>query len=672
MHLSATSTAAAMSAPQDPEPTPLKGVVIPLSPDRAVKPDYTRDALLSEFAKATMRDRYLLPDEQSPQDAFLRVALAFGDNALHSARLYDYFSRLWAMPSTPILSNGGTKRGLPISCFMNYVGDSRGGLTDHYAENAWLSSVGGGVGGYWGDIRSNGTHTKHGSQSSGVIPFMKVVDAEVLAFAQGVTRRASYAAYLDISHPEILEFLDIRKPTGGDANRKCLNLHHAVNIPDAFMEIVERCMRDETADDSWPLVDPHSKRVVTTASARDIWQRILDLRMQTGEPYLVFIDAANRALPDVLKQQGLKIHHSNLCTEIMLPTTEQRTAVCCLSSLNLEKFDEWKDHPWFIEDMVRMLDNVLEFFILQGGKLKHTDAQVYERFVEDVLDEIVPLTPTQKDQAQVALVDTFSKALKKAVFSARQERSIGLGAMGFHSYLQRQGIPFESALATSANRRMFAHIKSKAEEASVRLAYERGPCPDAEAGGVMRRNLHLLAVAPNASTSIFPGVSPGIEPNRANAYTHKTDSGSWLVKNPYLLGLLEQLGRNTEEVWQSITVNRGSVQHLDFLSDDEKAVFKTALELDQRWVVEHAAHRQPFICQGQSVNLFMPADVSIPYLHHVHFMAWKQGLKSLYYMRSEAIRRADVVSNVMVLQPVLAESASLVFADAEACLSCEG
>lgn len=604
--------------------------------------DYSRDALMTDFGRATIEDRYLMPGEKSPQDAFLRAARAWADNEAHAARLYEYASKLWFMFATPVLSNApvrkdfgytfdtnflkerfeGKFRGMPISCFLNYAGDSREGLTSHYTENAWLSSVGGGIGGYWGAVRSNGAKTSSGSSSSGVIPFLKVVDSEVLAFSQGETRRGSYAAYIDISHPEIVEFLEMRKPTGGDVNRKCLNLHNAVNIPDSFMEIIERCVKDPFADDSWDLIDPNSKRVVETVSARELWQRLLQLRMETGEPYIHFIDATNRALPEPQRKAGLRVHQSNLCSEITLPTDENRTAVCCLSSVNLEKYDEWANHPLFIEDLVRMLDNVLQFFILHAPEY-----------------------------------------LAKAKFSASMERSIGLGAMGFHSYLQSRMIPFESALATSINRQVFRHIKTAADAATRLLARERGECPDACGTGV--RNMHLIAVAPNASSSIIcGGTSASIEPHRANAFTHKTQSGSWLVKNKALGEVLEQYGMNTDEIWTSIVTNKGSVQHLDFLSKDEKDVFKTAMELDQRWIIEHAHHRQGYICQAQSLNLFLPADVEISFLHHVHFQAWKKGLKTLYYLRSEAIRRADNVS--------MKVSRAEIAASEPTCLSCEG
>lgn len=602
--------------------------------------DLSRDQSLSPFAIATLKDRYLLKHEQSPQEAFGRAAVAFADNEDHAKRLYDYVSRGWFMFATPVLSNAPLRkswgasfddaftsnrfaafRGLPISCFLNYVPDSREGLTAHYTENAWLSSVGGGVGGYWGAIRSNGTETKAGSKSSGVMPFMKVVDSEVMAFAQGVTRRASYAAYLDISHPEVVEFLDMRKPTGGDANRKCLNLHHGINIPDAFMEIIEDCMRNPHADDSWPLVDPHSQRIVETVSAKELWQRILDLRVQTGEPYLHFIDASNRTLPKAQRDAGLRVHQSNLCSEITLPTNEERTAVCCLSSVNLEQFDAWSKVPSFIEDLIRMLDNVLEFFIRNAP-------------------------------------DT----LGKAKYSAMMERSVGLGAMGFHSLLQSKGLPFESALATSVNRQVFAHIAREAGAATLKLAQERGPCPDAK--GEMRRNMHLTAVAPNASSSILCGTSPSIEPERSNAFTQKTQSGSWLVKNCHLAATLEAYGRNDEDTWQHIILNKGSVQDLDFLTEHERDVFKTAMEIDQRWIVEQASQRGEFIDQSQSVNVFFPANAQISYLHFVHLMAWKKGLKSLYYLRSEAVKRADTVS--FKVERAAMENTETV------CLSCEG
>ena len=564
--------------------------------------DYDRDELLTDFGKTTLKDRYLLPEETSPQDGFMRAAKAFSDNDEMAERIYNYASKLWFMFSTPILSNGGTKRGMPISCFLNYVGDSREGLTGHYTENAWLASIGGGIGGFWGDVRSDGVSTSGGSQSSGSIPFLHVVDSEILAFSQGKTRRGSYAAYMDISHPEIIEFLEMRKPSGGDIHRKCLNLHHAINISDKFMHLIEKCVAEPTYDDSWNLIDPHTKKVVRTISARDLWQKILETRVATGEPYVSFIDTINDALPETQKKLGLRVHHSNLCTEITLPTNETRTAVCCLSSVNLEKYDEWKNDRLFISDLVRFLDNALSYFI------EHAPDSVF-----------------------------------RAKFSAAQERSIGLGAMGFHAYLQSKSIPFEGALAKSLNLKIFKKIKEQAVEESERLAIKRGEAPDMEGTG--RRNAHLLAIAPNASSSIICGTtSPSIEPYRANAYVQKTMSGSFLVKNKYLEKLLEKKGLNNDAIWSSIVSQRGSVLHLKELSDYEKDIFKTAIEINQQWIIEHASDRQQYVCQGQSVNVFVPADVNIKELHDTHMVAWKRKLKTLYYCRSEAIKRAELVS----------------------------
>jgi len=586
--------------------------------------NYKRDNYLSEFSIKTLEDRYLVGDEKSPQDAFARAAKTFADDDDHAQRLYDYASKLWFMFSTPVLSNGGTKRGLPISCFLNYVDDSREGITDHYTENAFLSSVGGGVGGCWSGVRSVGSKTSNGSESTGVIPFMKVVDAEMLAFSQGVTRRGSYAAYLDMSHPEIEEFLDVRKPTGGDINRKSTNLHHGVVIGDDFMECIERATRQAGFDDSWDLIDPHTNAVVKTVSAKTLWVKLIQNRVETGEPYIMFGDTVDEAVPEYQRELGLKVRQSNLCSEITLPTDKDRTAVCCLSSVNLEEYDEWKDNDQFIPDLIRMLDNVLEYFIHNA--------------------------PDQ---------------LARAKYSASRERSLGLGAMGFHAYLQRHNTPFESAMAKSRNMQMFSRIKSEAERATRTLAEERGPCPDGKDYGV--RNAHLLAIAPNASSSIICGnTSPSIEPYRANAFTQKTKTGSSLLKNEYLENVLQDLGEDTDEVWKSIVTNSGSVQHLDFLDDWTKDVFKTAVELDQRWVIEMAADRQEHICQSQSLNVFFPADVSKQELHAIHMMAWKRGVKTLYYLRSEAIKRAETISDEVLRQRIF-ESI-----DDDGCLACEG
>ena len=586
--------------------------------------DYERDKSLDEFSLRTLQDRYMLDTEKSPQDAFARAATAFADDEEHAQRIYDYASKLWFMFATPILSNGGTKRGLPISCFLNYVEDSRGGISDHYTENAWLSSVGGGIGGTWSAVRSVGSKTSHGSESTGVIPFMKVVDAQMLAFSQGVTRRGSYASYLHISHPEIEEFLDVRKPTGGDINRKSTNLHHAVVIPNSFMELIDRATQEDGFDDSWDLVDPHSGEVKKTVQAKTLWVKLIQNRIETGEPYIMFEDTVNEALPEFQKDLGLRVNHSNLCSEITLPTNDDRTAVCCLSSVNLEKFDEWQDNEYFIPDLIRFLDNVLTYFI-----------------------------------------ENAPDSLEKAKYSAMRERSIGLGAMGFHAYLQKKNIAFESMWSQSTNYTMFRHIKEQAQFETEELAKERGACPDDDGGTV--RNAHLLAIAPNASSSIICGnTSPSIEPFRANAFTQKTKTGSSLLKNKYLEQLLDKKGRNTDEVWKSITTNHGSVQHLDFLNEHEKGVFATAVEIDQRWVIQLASMRQEFICQSQSCNVFFPADVSKQELHNVHMMAWKKGMKTLYYLRSEAIKRADTVSDKKLREYIFD------YQEEDACLACEG
>ena len=588
--------------------------------------NYNRDNYLSEFSIKTLEDRYLLDNETSPQEVFARAAVAFSDDESHAQRLYDYASKLWFMFSTPILSNGGTKRGLPISCFLNYVEDSREGITSHYTENAFLSSAGGGVGGSWSGVRSVGSTTSNGSESTGVIPFMKVVDAEMLAFSQGVTRRGSYAAYLDISHPEIEEFLDVRKPTGGDINRKSVNLHHGIMIGDDFMQLIENATRQEGFDDSWELIDPHTKEVKKVVSAKTLWVKLIQNRVETGEPYIVFKDTVDEALPDFQKKLGLQVHQSNLCSEITLPTNEERTAVCCLSSVNLEEYDEWKDNNLFIPDLVRMLDNVLQYFI-----------------------------------------ENATDALGKARYSAARERSIGLGAMGFHAYLQRNNVPFESAMAKGRNLQMFSRIKGEAERATRELADERGRCPDSEGSNTTVRNSHLLAIAPNASSSIICGnTSPSIEPYRANAFTQKTKSGSSLLKNEYLEDILRDLGQDTDEIWKGIITKSGSIQHLDFLDTWTKDVFKTAVEIDQRWVIEMAADRQEFICQSQSLNVFFPSNVSKQELHATHMMAWKRGVKTLYYLRSEAYKRAENVSDEVLRQRIFDSI------DEDGCLACEG
>lgn len=563
--------------------------------------DYSRDNTISSFVHNMLRERYMLPNETSPQEAFMRAARAFADDAEHAQRLYDYASKYWFMFATPVLSNGGSKRGLPISCFLNYVGDSREDITDTFTESAFLSSYGGGVGTVYSDVRSAGTKTSKGSASTGVIPFIKVDDSLQLAFSQGVTRRGSKAVYLDISHPEIEEFLDIRKPTG-DANRRSQNIHHGVVISNDFMEIIEKATGDKGYDASWDLIDPHTGEVKKTVNAKTLWIKIIQNRIELGEPFIVWEDTINEALPDFQKKLGLRVRQSNLCTEITLPTDENRTAVCCLSSVNAEKFDEWKDHPKFIEDLMRMLDNVLTYFI------KNAPSEFY-----------------------------------KAIYSAQRERAVGLGCMGFHSYLQSKGVPMESPMAKGINIKIFKHLRAKVDAADLLLGAERGECPDAKGTG--HRFSHKLAIAPNASSSFICGdTSPGIEPFPANVYTRKTLSGSDEYRNPWLINKLEEYGANTSEVWQSIMQDGGSVRNLSFLSDWDKDVFKTAWEMDKHWIIELAADRQKYICQGQSLNLYFPAATSKAELHDVHLAAWKKGLKTLYYVRSTAHRRAENVS----------------------------
>jgi ribonucleoside-diphosphate reductase alpha chain len=564
--------------------------------------DRRRDDLLTVFGKATLTDRYLMPGEEF-QDLFARVAMHYADDSEHAQRLYDYMSQHWFMPSTPVLSNGGTSRGLPISCFLNEATDSLEGILGLWNENVWLAARGGGIGSYWGNLRSIGERVGHNGKTSGVIPFIRVMDSLTLAISQGSLRRGSAAVYLPLSHPEIEEFVELRRPTGGDPNRKALNLHHGVLVPDAFMRAVE-------ADAEWALTSPKDGAVMRKISARGLWIRILTSRIETGEPYLINIDHVNKALPEHQKLGGLEVKTSNLCSEITLPTGidrfgEDRTAVCCLSSLNVEKYAEWEKHPGFIEDIMRFLDNVLQDFI-----------------------------------------DNAPEDFSRASYAAMRERSVGLGVMGFHSFLQANKIPFEGAMAKVWNMRMFKHIRAEADAASVTLAEERGACPDAEDFGIKERFSNKLSVAPTASISIIcGGASPGIEPVAANSFTHKTLSGSFNVRNPYLRQILAEKGKDDDETWSSITTHEGSVQHLAFLTEDEKAVFRTAFEIDQRWIIEHAGDRSDSICQSQSINLFLPADIHKRDLHQLHYLAWKKGVKSLYYCRSKSIQRAEVVAN---------------------------
>ena len=611
--------------------------------------DYDRDDLLNTFSLETLKDRYFWENETHAQEAFARASVYSATYQGHTdynlaQRLYDYASKGWFGFSTPILSNGGTTRGLPISCFLNYVPDSRRGLSDHYDENIWLASGGGGLGGYWGAVRSNGVSTSNGSQSTGSIPFMHVVDSQMLAFNQGITRRGSYAAYMDITHPEVEEFIAMRKTTGGDLNRKCLNLHNGITITDEFLEAVRN-------DDQWRLIDPKSKQAIKTVSARDLWWQLIHTRAETGEPYIVNLDRCNEALPQSQKDMGLEVRQSNLCSEITLPTSEERTAVCCLSSVNLEYFDEWKDNELFISDVITMLDNVIEHFIDNATHGEHA------WHFDDTFGEFSKYV--QPDKTGFA----------KAAYSAYRERAIGLGAMGFHSYLQRNGIPFEGMYAASFNNRAFKHIKDRATSASSVLASERTEAPDMV--GRNLRNSHLLAIAPNASSSIIcGGTSPSIEPTRANVFTHKTLTGSYKVKNKYLEELLEKKGINNEQTWKDIAAAEGSVKDLEELTEEEKEVFKTAPELNQIWVIEHAYQRQKYVCQAQSVNLFFepppataPQEVHDEYLAYVNHVHWTGAnkLKSMYYLRTTAARNTENV-NIKIPRINLEEE----------CLSCEG
>jgi ribonucleoside-diphosphate reductase alpha chain len=589
--------------------------------------DFTRDSLFDELGLKRLKESYMREDETSPQERFAHVSKSFGSNQEHSQRLYEYSSKHWLSYSTPILSFGRSKRGLPISCFLPYLDDSAEGLVDTLSEVNWLSMLGGGVGIGIG-IRSAD------DKSVGIMPHLRTYDASSLAYRQGRTRRGSYAAYLDISHPDILIFLEMRKPTG-DPNMRTLNLHHGINITDDFMQLIEKSMLDPNADDTWELKDPHTGEVRDTIPARELWQRILEIRMQTGEPYIHFIDASNRAMPQFQKDLGLSIKQSNLCSEIILPTDKKRTAVCCLSSVNLEYFDEWKKDKLFLKDIAEMLDNVLQYFI---------------------------------DNAPVQV--------KRAKFSAIRERSIGVGALGFHAYLQRKNLPWESAQATGKNIQIFKHIREGLNEANKELGTERGEAPDAAGTGL--RFSHVMAIAPNASSSIIMGnTSPSIEPYRANAYRQDTLSGSFLNKNKYLDKLIKEKCSEDDkydynEIWSSIIANDGSVQHLNFLDEWTKDVYKTAMEIDQRWIVDHASHRQSYIDQAQSLNLFFRPDVNVMYLHAVHFQAWKQGLKTLYYCRSEKLAKADKVSKKIEREVIKEIDLKSLAEGDEVCLACEG
>ena len=587
--------------------------------------DITRDSLFDVLGIKRLKESYMRDDEVSPQERFAYVSKAFGSNPEHAQRLYDYSSKHWLSYSTPILSYGRSKRGLPISCFLPYLPDTAEGLVECMSEVNWLSMLGGGIGIGVG-IRAAD------DKSVGVMPHLRTYDAASLAYRQGRTRRGSYAAYLDISHPDIAMFLEMRKPTG-DPNMRCMNMHHGINVPNAFMQIIEKCMIDPKAEDKWELKNPNDGAVVDTVSAKELWQRILEIRMQTGEPYLHFIDTSNADMNEHQKKLGLSIKQSNLCSEIILATDENRTAVCCLSSVNIEYYDEWKNNKKFLRDVAEMLDNVLQVFI-----------------------------------------DNAPKQTKRAKYSAMRERSIGIGALGFHAYLQKNNIAWEGAMAKSANMRIFKHIRAGLDKANLELGEERGEAPDAVGSGM--RFCHMTAIAPNASSSIIMGnTSPSIEPYRANAYRQDTLSGSYLNKNKYLNNIIiaaceKNKSLNYDDIWSSIIATDGSVQHLSMLDDYTKDVFKTAMEIDQRWLIEHAADRQEHIDQAQSLNVFFRPTTNIKYLHAVHFLAWKRGLKTLYYCRSEKIARADKVSK-RIEREIIQEIDLKQIVEGETCLACE-
>ena len=594
-----------------------------------IEMDFSRDGLFDDLGKTRLKDSYMREDEQSPQERFAYVSAAFASNQEHAQRLYNYASKHWLSYSTPILSFGRNKRGLPVSCYLNHLDDSAEGLVNNLSETNWLSMMGGGVGVHF-QIR--GADDK----SVGIMPHLKTYDASSLAYKQGKTRRGSYAAFLDVSHPDVIQFLEMRKATG-DQNLKALNLHHGVNITDKFMQIIEQCMINPDYDDTWELIQPNTGKVVDTVSAKYLWMKLLEVRMHTGEPYIWFIDRANEGLPDYQKKAGLKNYGSNICVEISLATSPERTAVCCLSSVNLEYFDEWKNDPLFLQDILEMLDNVIEYFIQNAP-------------------------------------DTISRAR----FSAMRERSVGVGALGFHAYLQKHNIAFESAIAKSVNMQMFKGIRERLDLANTKLAEERGSCPDAADYGVVKRCSHVMAIAPNASSSIIMGnTSPSIEPYAANAYRQDTSSGAYLNKNKFLdkIILEESKGKSEswyDDTWAAIIANDGSVSDLEWMDDYTKDVFKTAQEIDQRWIVEHTADRQVYVDQSISTNVFFKPDCSVKYLHAVHFLAWKKGLKALYYLRSGKLRKADKVGKKIERKRIEDEINMQEIVEGDSCIACEG
>ena len=603
--------------------------------------DYSRDTNIPEqgIAMLTGKGFYKKEWEESPQQTFARAATcySFGDYDF-AQRIYDYTSKGYFTFASPVQSNAVEINwptfseeqfeeagdwleenvepdGQPISCFLSMIADSKKGLTVASAEAKDLSMMGGGVGIY-------AANRSPDEKSTGVMAHARDYDSMTLAYRQTATRRGSMAMYLDIDHPEIMSFLQMRNPIGGDSNKKCFNLNHGVNITDKFMKAV-------IAGEAYELVDPKHGPTGRLVNAREVWKEILELRKETGEPYLLFKDTVNRKIPSWVTKPTYKVSQSNLCSEITLMTSFKRTAVCCLSSLNLEKYEEWKDTN-IVADLVRLLDNVLEYFIR--------------------------LAP---------------KELHRAIYSASKERALGIGTLGWHSYLQSKMIPFESGGFDSAihhTHRLYGDIKNKAVEESRRLAVLRGEAPDCQGSGM--RNSHLFAIAPNASSSSLVGASPSIEPWAGVAFNAEGRAGSFLIKNKYLKDVLVKYGKDTPEVWSSIVTNEGSVQHLEFLSDLEKAVFKTAYEINPMWVVEQAAARQGYICQSQSVNLFVPADITAQEISDIHVAAWAKGLKSLYYCRSKSATKANVGTGTD--RPLNAVAVRTKIEYDGGCLACEG
>lgn len=643
--------------------------------------DLSRDDNLTNFGKATLEDRYLKPNETSPQHAFLRASTAFASNEAHATRMYGYASKQWVGYASPILSNAPVRTkfaqawednfgrdcflsvvgALPISCFLGYVGDSREEIGFHYYETMWLASNGGGAKFYWGDLRPVNSETSTGSKTGGLIPFFHVDDGLIVATHQGNNRRGVDGGSIRDNHPEIVEFIESRKMSG-DPNKRSRNLFQTVNLSDDFMYAV-------LGDKSWDLID-HKGIVSKTVQARYLWELMLETPFETGCPFLHWIDTSNDKLPATQKALGLRTNTVNICTEITLPTDKDRTAVCCLSSINMLKRDEWINDPQFIADVTEFLDNVLEYFIQNAiytctkdfdwEKLKDT---LRSELKEDNLDE------ARIDQLAHKIVERNIMGYKKAVYSAKQERAIGIGMMGLDSYFMANEIAYESQEALTITQKTFRHIKAQAHAASIALGTLRGEAPDMKGTG--RRNSHLLAIAPTATNStIAGGATPALEKRYENIYTQKTKSGTFTVVEPALVKVLDKYGINTPEVIKSIKDNNGSVQHLRELTDHERLYLRTVFEVDQVWVVEHAATAQEEVCQAISCNLFFMPDVPRFYVNNVHLHMWKRGLKSRYYVRTKAVKSGDAFADALVKRIQTIDYKK--HEDFDACPSCEG